>query len=200
MSTRSLPRPSVANASFVTPQLLIGGDFDVRDDELAARQLEELAELGLTHIVDVRAEADDEAWVGELDRTIRYLWHGVDDAGQRIPDSWFDTGVGWVLEALADPDAVVLTHCHMGINRGPSLGYAVLLAQGWDPVDALDIIRTARRVAYVAYAEQALAWHHRRTAATEAARRDDRNRLAAWRREHALDLVRVIAEQRRAGK
>ena len=153
----------------------------------------------MSHVVDVREECDDAGFVLGLDASISYLWHGVDDAGQRIPYSWFDTGVRFVLNALEDPHAVVLTHCHMGINRGPSLGYAVLLAQGWDPVEAITAIRTARPIAHVAYAEDALAGHHRGNDVASAEGRPDRERLAAWRRANPLDVVRIIADQRRNG-
>lgn len=187
----------LANAAFVTPRLLVGGDLDQLDDALAARQLAELVEAGVTHILDARIEADDTAWVARHAPDVTYLWHGMDDAGQRVPGEWFDLGVDWVLEALADPDAVVLAHCHMGINRGPSLGYAVLLALGEDPVEAIAAVRAARPVAAVAYAEDALRWHHDRSGATRAERRADRARLKAWRREFPLDVLRIIAQRRR---
>ena len=80
----------------------------------------------------------------------------------------------------------------MGINRGPSLAYAVLLAQGWDPIDALDAIRTARPIAAMGYAEDALAWHHRRTGASDFTRAADRRRLRAWRAADTLDVAATI--------
>jgi protein-tyrosine phosphatase len=178
--------------------VLVGGDLDVTDDALAAQQLLELFELGVTHIVDCRLEADEQELFDGIPE-IAYLHAGMDDAGQAIPDSWFDETVGWVLDALSAPDARVLTHCHMGINRGPSLGYAVLLALGWDAVAAIDAIRSARPIANVWYAEQALAWHHRRVDAPAERRRDDTLRLRGWRDSHPLDVVRVIADQRRRG-
>ncbi|MDO9456594.1 dual specificity protein phosphatase [Nocardioides sp.] len=193
-----LPSFELANASFVTPRLAVGGDLDQWDDGLAQRQLGELVARGVTHVVDVRIEADDRAWVERLTDRITYLWHGMDDLGQRVPPAWFESGVTWVEEVLEDPDAVVLTHCHMGINRGPSLGYAVLLAQGSDVVDALAAVRAARPIAAVAYAEDALRWWHARSGATASQRRDDRARLKAWRRENPLDVVRIIAQRRRA--
>lgn len=200
MDASTLPRLDLANADFVTPLLLVGGDLDQRDDGLAAAQLAELVEHGLTHVVDARLEADDSGFVAGLAPEVAYLWHGVDDAGQRIPGWWFDRGVEFARAAWeADPVAVVLVHCHMGVNRGPSLGYAVLLASGWDPVAAIDAIRTARPIANVAYAEDALRWHHERVGASLERRRADRARLAEWRREHPLDVVRVIAQQRRNG-
>ena len=87
----------------------------------------------------------------------------------------------------------------MGINRGPSLGIAVLLAEGWDVVNALDAIRTARPIAGMAYAENALAWHHRRTGASTEQVVDDRRRVAEWRATHPLDVVRIIRAQRKNG-
>ena len=59
------------------------------------------------------------------------------------------------------PDAVVLVHCHMGVNRGPSMAYAILLALGWDAVEALNAISAARPIAGVIYAGNALSWWHR---------------------------------------
>ena len=192
-----LPTLRDANASFVTPHLLVGGDLDLHDEELSARQLQELVEAGLTHVVDCRLEADDAELVRRLAPDVDYRWDGIDDAGQRVPAAWFEESVGHVLTAMQDPDAVVLTHCHMGINRGPSLGYAVLLGLGWDPVHAIAAIREARPVAFVAYAEDALRWHHERHDTPLDEQRDDRERLFGWRQQHPLDLVRVIADNRR---
>ena len=95
-----------------------------------------------------------------------------------------------------DPDAVVLTHCHMGINRGPSLGFAVLLAQGWDPVDAIAAIRAARPQANVWYAADALDWHHARTGVRDTVAAEQHAALAAWRQANPLDVVRIIRQIR----
>lgn len=196
MTTHEPPR--LANASWVTDHLLVGGDLDARDDSLAERQLAELVELGVTHVVDVRLEWDDLDFVAQRASDIAYLHHGMDDAGQRVPGEWFDEGVGWILAALEE-GGTVLAHCHMGINRGPSLGYAVMLAQGWDPVEALDTIRRVRPQAYVAYAEDALRWHHARTGASASQRDDDAARVATWRRDNRMDLESVIRLKRQQG-
>jgi hypothetical protein len=63
----SLPSLRHANAHFVTPQLLVGGDLSF-DERTAAAQLEELVGAGVTHIVDVRVEANDAPLVAELAR------------------------------------------------------------------------------------------------------------------------------------
>lgn len=192
MSLLSAPQLAVANADFVTPQLAVGGDLDYWDHHHARAQLSELVAAGVTHIVDTRFEASDEALVAALAPDVTYLHHGMDDAGQRVPGGWFDIGVGFVLQAMRDPEAVVLSHCHMGINRGPSLGYAVLLAQGCGVVEALDAIRGARPIAAIGYAEDALAWHHVRTGASQEQRRSDVERLAQWRRDNHIDVDTII--------
>jgi dual specificity phosphatase 3 len=183
-----------ANASFVTPYLAIGGDLETTSEDVAVGQLGELGDAGITHVVDVRVEWNDESWVRGRRADLEYLHLGIDDAGQRVPDEWFDEGVRFALEAI-ESGGVVLAHCHMGINRGPSMGFAVLLALGWDAVEALDAIHAARPIAFIAYAEDALRWHHGdRSPELE----EDLRRLRTWREENDLrleDVVRVIREQ-----
>lgn len=181
----------MANLDFVTTRLATGGDLPY-GDAAALRDLREWQRLGITHVIDNRIEWSDEDFVADHAPEITYLHNGVDDAGQQMPDAWFDRGVSFALEALAQPDTKVLVHCHMGINRGPSLAYAILLASGDDPIDAIDALRIARPIAGVGYAEDALDWHHRRTDAPDATRASDRRRLAGWRRGHWIDIVRII--------
>jgi protein-tyrosine phosphatase len=194
----SLPRLAVADADFVTERLAVGGDlpFETRH---AREHAEDLLAAGVTHVLDCRLEWDDAEFWSHVPE-VSYRHAGIDDAGQRVPAQWFEDVVGWALAALERPEAKVLTHCHMGINRGPSAGYAVLLAQGWDPLDAIAAIRRVRPIANVWYAADALAWHHGRTGADADTRRRDQLRLAGWRRDHPLDLVRIIAEQREDGR
>jgi len=185
-------QPSIANAHFVTTQVAVGGDLDYQDEHRALAQLEELVDLGVTHVVDVRQEWSDEDVFAAIAPHVSYLHAGIDDAGQRVPGAWFDHVTGWATAALRDPDAKVLLHCHMGINRGPSAGFAVLLALGWDPVDALASIREARPIANLAYWADALDWHLDRLEAPEAERRRQHGRVREWRDANRLDVVAVI--------
>jgi hypothetical protein len=189
-----------ANLHFVTPQLAIGGDMSAVDDELASQQFDEICSLGITHIIDVRLEWSDLDAFAERAPHVGYLHHGMDDAGQAVPAEWFEHAVSWIEDAWTEnPDAVVLTHCHMGINRGPSLGFAVLLALGWDPVEAIAAIRSARPQANVWYAADALRWHHARIGLDARTADAQHAALAAWRQDNPLDVVRIIREQRAKG-
>ncbi len=188
-----------ANAHFVTDRLLVGGDLDAWDEELAVRQLMELIDLGVTHILDARSEWSDEELVGHLAPEISYLHAGIDDAGQRVPEEWFDTVADWGTAALSDPGAVVLAHCHAGINRGPSAGFAIMLASGWEVLEALDAIRTARPFAWTDYAEDALRWHHLRTSASPEQRRADAQALEQWRSRDPARLGEVVRRTRTGG-
>lgn len=183
---------------FATGRVATGADLPY-DNEAAADRLAAWTAAGITHVIDNRIEANDEAFVALLAPEVAYLHNPTDDAGQRMADAWFDRGVAFALDALAQPGTKVLSHCHMGINRGPSLAYAILLATGCDPVEALDALRRARPVANAWYAEDALDWWHRRTGTPETVRHAERRRVAAWRAAHPLDVVRIIADRRRAG-
>ena len=195
--TTTLPTAQFANLHFVTQQLAVGGDLDSRDDTLALLQLVELTHLGVTHVVDARLEWSDERLLARRAPDIAYLHHGMDDAGQQVPTSWFETAVSWIEDAYAaDPQAVVLTHCHMGLNRGPSLAYAVLLAQGVLPVEAMATLRAARPQAHALYAADALRWHHERLGVDAAPAAAEQQALAAWREAHPLDAFQLIREQR----
>ena len=181
----------------MTAALLVGGDLDTRDEDHAEQQLHELVHAGVTHVLDSRIEWSDEEWVAGLAPEVGYLHLGMDDAGQEVPLEYFDEAVAWA-QAAIDEGGVVLTHCHMGVNRGPSIGMAVLLAQGWDPVEALDAIRVARPVAWVAYADEVLRWHHER-AGTQHQLGADLDRVRRWRQDNELDLAEVIRAKREAG-
>lgn len=182
----------------ISGRLATGGDLRPDLDDALA-DLDSIVEAGITHILDVRVEYSDEEFVAQYAPRLRYLHHGVDDAGQRIADDWWDDGVDFVLAALQDPESKVLVHCHMGINRGPSLAYGALLALEFDPIEAIDAIRAARPIAGVGYAEQALDWSHGLLDRPSELCRYDQGRLAQWRHENWIDVVRIIRDQRSGG-
>lgn len=171
--------------------LWVGGDLETKRPSLAAVQLAELESLGVTHIVDCRIEWNDVDWVTEASPRMRYEWLGVDDAGQRMPDEWFARGTSFVRTSMA-AGGVVLAHCHMGINRGPSMGFAVMLELGWDPIEALDRIRVRRSIAHIAYAEDAYDWWCVQNGVSEVDRKRGHGSIRQWRRDNHLDVAHVI--------
>jgi dual specificity phosphatase 3 len=183
------------NADRVLDNLWIGGDLAVEDEGIARGQLEALYDAGVRQIVDCRIEWDDSDWVLAERPDVDYRWLGVDDAGQTMPDEWFETGTDAVLEHLEGGGAS-LVHCHMGINRGPSMGFAVMLRLGWDPVDALERIVERRPVAYVDYAEDAVDWWLRREGAAEDVRREAVARVRRWREERGVGMGELIRRTR----
>lgn len=191
----SLPSLHVANAQFVTPQLAVGGDL-APEFSLARRQLQDLVDAGITHIADLRDEWNDADLVADWMPGLVYLHHPVQDAGQRIPAAWFEQLDEWVTRALADPEAKVLVHCHMGVNRAPSAAFGLLLSQGMKVRDALTAIRGHRPVAVIDYADDALDWHLERSGAEPRARAGARRSLTMWRKANQIDKFAVIRQIR----
>jgi 8-oxo-dGTP pyrophosphatase MutT (NUDIX family) len=152
---------SKPNITQITERIWTGGS---RGHTSPMAWLLQLEWAGISHVIDCRPEGvPDQAYARDRASRIDYCLNGQDDDGRTMPDEWFDTGVDFALEALKDPDAMVLAHCHMGINRGPSMALAILLATGMDPDAALIAITDARPIAQIAYADDAFDWWTRRT-------------------------------------
>ena len=181
-----------ANIDFVTERIAIGGDLDTERTEVARTQLDGLVEAGITHIVDCRGEWSDEDFVARWAPGIEYLHNGTHDNGGAQSSAFFDRGVAFAREALEQEDTGVLVHCHMGINRGPSMGFAVLLDQGWDQIEALDAIRAARPIAAVSYAEDALFRHLGSVGVDRSEIDRETCRLREWQELNPIDVVRII--------
>lgn len=176
----------------VTDRIAVCGDLPP-DDEAAAKQLRAWQDAGITAIVDVREEWSDEDRVADLAPELRYVWLGTHDAGGNQEDAWFDGGVDAVLAILAaDPAARVVIHCHMGINRAPSLAFAVLLALGFEAIHALETIRAGRPIAAILYAESAVDWWLRREGVARRQIRQTRIRVRNWLLENSADVHWVI--------
>ncbi len=188
--------PGTPRLTRLNDQLFTSADLPQWDGRAWSAELDRWEALGITHVVDNRIEASDLDLLAEYAPAITYLENGADDAGQRMPDAWFDRGVDFTLEAMADPSAKVHVHCHMGINRGPSMAFAVLLATGMSPAAGVRTIRDARPRAAIGYAGDALSWWHRRSSASAVQRRQQRTQLRAFWAANPHHTVRVIQEVR----
>lgn len=154
--------PTRANLDWITDRLATGGDLDWRED-VALTQIEDMVAQGVTHVIDMRQEHSDEKLLLEVAPNIKYLHIPSDDKwGYRLPAENFDKGVDFYRQAKLEPGSKVLAHCHMGINRGPSMAMALLLDDGMDPVEAFNLIKAKRGIAGIAYATDALTAHLKR--------------------------------------
>jgi dual specificity phosphatase 3 len=136
----------MADFSRITKRLFCGGQIK------SARDVAELVEAGVTHVINAQHKHNGVARIG----TLSYLWDPTDDDDVHPkPVAWFGNAVDFALAALARPGTIVLTHCAHGVNRGPSLAYAILRAQGWRRRDALALLKERRPKVRVAYREDA---------------------------------------------
>lgn len=124
------------DVSFITARLATGAaNWD-------AEQVQEAARLNITHVISCNDGQDATAlFTGS---PIEYLWAPVPDDGQPKPLEWFGAGISFALRALALPHLRVFAHCSGGHNRGPSMAFSIMLALGFPP-DAAEQLMRARR-------------------------------------------------------
>lgn len=133
------------NLSKITERLYCGG-LIYSDDEI-----DWLIKNGVTHIINAaQTESNDDELV-KLHPHLNYIHLGVDDDGKPKPKEWFDKAVRYALQAYQTPGATIYCHCAAGINRGPSLTYAILRALGLSRSEAFDMIKASRPQAQIAY-------------------------------------------------
>jgi len=183
----------------VLPWLFVCGDLETDRPTVGREQLAAWHRLGITDIIDVRVEWNDEDFVIEYLPTMGYHWLGTDDDGRGQSDEWFDKIREAARLTRLNLDGKMLVHCHMGVNRAPSAALAIMLADGWDVVEALDRIRAARPIAGILYAHDAIAWWHRRSGSSAEAAAFDHQRAAEWFEANPVDLGWIISRIRQAG-
>jgi len=184
---------------WVTDQICVTGDLN-SDRIKALEQLDGWVEAGVTHIADVRAEWSDKAFVNHYAPNMKYLYFPTHDNGGLQSDHWFDHAVDGTVSALAEnPQHKVLIHCHMGVNRAPTLALAVLLELGWDALDAMEQIRATRPIAAILYAIQAVDWDSRRIGLGDEQRQDRLDQVGQWLTENRVDVRWIISRIRGAG-
>lgn len=174
----------------VTPNVCMSGGL-VHNRKVAKKQLEAWEAAGVTHYIAVHEECDDAIFIAQ-NSAITYTWLGVDDDGGKRDPQWFDDVTTAALQILEDPNAVVMITCWMGVNRGPSATYAVLLALGWEPRQALHEIRTVRPIACTIYSVDATKWWVKRTGGDSNQVREACADVESWHQENPIDMYHVI--------
>jgi atypical dual specificity phosphatase len=124
--------------SWVTEQVALGGGI------WNVWNMEELARLGVTHVVDMQIEFDDRPLAKPFG--IEVLWNPTDDDFLPKPPEVLKRGVDFALGALENPKARVYVHCAAGVHRAPMMTLALLGAMGWEIGKAMDLIAIRRPV------------------------------------------------------
>jgi protein-tyrosine phosphatase len=106
--------------------------------------MEELAQAGVTHVLNMQVEFDDRPLAEPLG--IRVLWNPTDDDFLPKPPELLKRGVDFALAALDEPEARVYIHCAAGVHRAPMMTLAVLCKLDWDIEQAMVLIETRRPV------------------------------------------------------
>jgi predicted protein tyrosine phosphatase len=123
--------------SWVSPQLAVGGRFEMDEAEL-------LRSHGIARVVDVRSECCDDEQVLRT-HGVTLLTLPTEDRCA-VSQEMLDDGVRWVREQLARGHRVYI-HCEHGIGRSILLCLCVLVTLGFEPVEALAHVKRARRKA-----------------------------------------------------
>jgi protein-tyrosine phosphatase len=106
--------------------------------------MDELAQAGITHVLNMQVEFDDRP-LGEA-RGICVLWNPTDDDFLPKPPELLNRGVEFALAALEGPEARIYIHCAAGVHRAPMMTLAVLCAMEWEIEEAMVLIETRRPV------------------------------------------------------
>ena len=122
--------------SEITPHLWLGGA------PTYGRDFEELLRIGITAVVDVRAERDAEPAF--------FLEHDIAHRQYRVPDvtvpdaAVLDDGVDWITARLAE-GRTVLVHCAKGRGRSATVLAAYLMADQGMTFAEVDELLTSKR-------------------------------------------------------
>jgi len=124
--------------SLITSYLFIGTMPTVRD-------YDHLRELGVQLIINMRIEHRPQP--DQHKPPLRFLWlPTIDSPLFPIPVRALNRGVHAALETIR-ASGKVYVHCASGRHRGVAMGAAILIAQGYDPESAMDLIKSCRSFA-----------------------------------------------------
>ena len=124
--------------SWVTERVALGGGI------WNSRNMEELAQAGVTHVLNMQLEFDDRPLAEPYG--VRVLWNPTDDDFSPKPPELLRRGVDFALEAMGDGEARLYVHCAAGVHRAPMMTLAVLCAMDWEMDAAMTLIETRRPV------------------------------------------------------
>ena len=122
--------------TWVTDRIAVGGGI------WNASNMQEVAESGVTHVIDMQIEFDDTP-LGEA-AGVKVLWSPTDDDFLPKPPELLERGVEFAQKALDAADSKLYIHCAAGVHRAPMMTLAVMGAMGWDLESAMVLMETRR--------------------------------------------------------
>lgn len=125
--------------TWITDQIALGGGI------WDAERMEKVADMGVTHIIDMQIEFDDTPLAEPFG--IEVLWNATDDDFQLKPPTVFQRGVEFALKAFDESEeSKVFIHCAAGVHRAPMMTLALLRVLGYSLDDAMMLIEERRPV------------------------------------------------------
>jgi protein tyrosine phosphatase (PTP) superfamily phosphohydrolase (DUF442 family) len=126
------------NFSQITETLFIGDTPVVKDYDI-------LRELGIRLVINMRLEKRP---LRDPHRpSLRFLWLPTfDNPAFVIPIRTLIKGVREALGTI-QTGGKVYTHCQRGRHRGVAMGASILIALGYDPDEAMELIKVRRPIA-----------------------------------------------------
>ena len=124
--------------TWITDRIALGGGI------WNARNMEEVVQAGVTHVVNMQIEFDDRPLAEP--HGVQVLWNPTDDDFLLKPPELLKRGVDFALDAMADPETRVYVHCAAGVHRAPMMTLAILGAMEWEMDAAMVLIETRRPV------------------------------------------------------
>jgi protein-tyrosine phosphatase len=125
------------NFSPITPELFIGTTPEVED-------YPRLRDLGVRLVINMRAER--RPFPDPNTPPLSLLWLPTyDNPLFLIPIRMLHRGVHAALETIQN-GGKVYAHCANGRHRGVAMGAAILIALGYDPLEAMDLIKDRRTI------------------------------------------------------
>ncbi len=125
--------------TWLTDRIAVGGGI------WTAENMEKVAAVGITHVIDMQIEFDDTPLGRPLG--VDVLWNPTDDDFEPKPPELLQRGVEFAQKALDQDDAKLFIHCAAGVHRAPMMSLAVLCSMGWSLEDAMELIGKRRPVA-----------------------------------------------------
>lgn len=128
----------ILDMNWVSDRIAVGGWVETEE------KMRAVAQLGITHIIDMAWEHDDTPEAAKYG--IKVLLNTTDDDFQPKGTELLERGVEFALEALRQPGSKLFIHCVAGRHRGPMMTLAVFCALGWGLEDAMRHISQRRPI------------------------------------------------------